>query len=149
MKGENPSGFKPLSPPFSLFLCITDGKSGAENCFAQSHALAIIEVEDSIGLNRKCAIHLYYLGYSSCCFFLLSTYTTYFSAVIAGNRIFWESQGDSQTVSCSQEASRNKGINRKYQIRQTLERMSQILGAVSPRKILKEEALLSVPVQQL
>lgn len=57
MRGGKPSGFKPLSPSFDSFFQITDGKSGAENCFAQSHTLAVIELEDSIGLNGKCAIH--------------------------------------------------------------------------------------------
>lgn len=74
-------------PDFTLFFCFTDGKSGAENCFAQSHTLAVIELVDSVGLNRKCAMHSYYSGYSNCCFFFLSTYTIYFSTVVAQH--FW------------------------------------------------------------
>lgn len=57
---EKSCGFKTLFLPFSLILCLTDGKSGAENCFAQSHTLAVIELLDSIGFNRKCAIDSYY-----------------------------------------------------------------------------------------
>lgn len=48
---------------FSLFsLCLIDGKSGAENCFAQSHTLAVIEPVDSSGLRRKCAIQSHSLS---------------------------------------------------------------------------------------
>jgi len=74
VKEGKSSGFKPLCLPFSLFLCLTDGKSGAENCFAQSHTLAVIELADNIGLNRKCTIYLYYSGCSNCCLALLSMY---------------------------------------------------------------------------
>lgn len=84
-KRKKRSGFKLILLLFSCFLCLTDGKSGAENCFAQSHTLAVIELVDSnsIGLNGKCAIHLYYSGYSNCYSFLLSTYIIYFSTVVA------------------------------------------------------------------
>lgn len=53
-EGEKNTGFKPHFTLFSFFLCLADGKSGAENCFAQSHTLAVIELADSTGLNRKC-----------------------------------------------------------------------------------------------